>query len=92
MGIRHLAGLIVLLAAPTFGLADTLIIEGIENAASERPARGMTKGTVENRFGAPSVRRAAVGEPPISRWEYPGFVVFFEYDRVIHTVVKRGSS
>ena len=32
---------------------------------------------------------AAVGEPPISRWVYADFVVFFEYDRVIHAVIKR---
>ena len=29
----------------------------------------------------------AVGKPPISRWEYPGFVVYFEHDHVIHSVV-----
>lgn len=42
--------------------------------------------TVETRFGAPSQQQAAVGEPPITRWDYPGFVVFFEHDRVIHSV------
>jgi hypothetical protein len=34
-------------------------------------------------------KNVAVGEPPISSWEYPGMVVFFEYDRVIHAVMKR---
>jgi hypothetical protein len=42
--------------------------------------------TVEARFGAPSLQQSAVGEPPITRWDYPGFVVFFEHDRVIHSV------
>jgi hypothetical protein len=28
-----------------------------------------------------------VGKPPISRWEYPGFIVYFESDHVIHSVV-----
>jgi len=28
-----------------------------------------------------------VGKPPISRWEYPGFVVYFEHEHVIHSVV-----
>jgi hypothetical protein len=41
---------------------------------------------VEAKFGAPSRRVPAVGEPPITRWEYPGFVVYFERDRVIHAV------
>jgi hypothetical protein len=27
-----------------------------------------------------------VGKPPITRWDYPGFSVFFEGDRVIDTV------
>jgi len=42
---------------------------------------------VEKRFGAPTSRHPAVGQPPITRWDYPGFSVFFEYDRVIHAVV-----
>jgi hypothetical protein len=54
-----------------------------------KPTRGMTQASVEANFGAPTATRAAVGDPPISRWEYAGFVVFFEYDRVIHAVSKR---
>jgi hypothetical protein len=46
----------------------------------------MTMQKVEAAFGAPASRVPAVGNPPISRWEYPGFVVFFENDHVIHTV------
>jgi hypothetical protein len=30
-----------------------------------------------------------VGEPPISRWDYPAYSVFFEGPFVIHTVVVR---
>ncbi|MGH8231764.1 MAG: hypothetical protein ACRESY_08085 [Steroidobacteraceae bacterium] len=52
-----------------------------------RPSRGMTMQTVEHKFGAPQQRHEAVGEPPISRWDYQGFSVFFEKDRVIHSVV-----
>ena len=33
-------------------------------------------------------RVAAVGNPPITRWEYPSFVVFFENNIVLHSVVK----
>jgi hypothetical protein len=53
-----------------------------------RPARGMTMHAVEAKFGAPQERHPAVGQPPISRWDYPGFAVFFEHDRVIHAVVE----
>lgn len=52
-----------------------------------RPGRGMTMHAVETKFGAPQDRHPAVGQPPISRWDYHGFTVYFENDRVIHTVV-----
>jgi hypothetical protein len=51
----------------------------------------MTMHAVETKFGAPQERHGAVGEPPISRWDYPGFKVFFEKDRVIHAVVDPAS-
>ncbi|HXL97765.1 MAG TPA: hypothetical protein VN925_05275 [Steroidobacteraceae bacterium] len=56
-----------------------------------RPSRGMTMHAVEAKFGAPQQRHEAVGEPPISRWDYHGFRVFFEKDRVIHAVVDPAS-
>lgn len=55
-------------------------------AAVERPARGMSMHSVEARYGAPARRLDAVGQPPITRWEYPGFVVYFEHQIVIHAV------
>jgi hypothetical protein len=51
------------------------------------PARGMTMQQVASKFGDPVTKVPAVGKPPISRWEYPGFVVYFERDHVIHSVV-----
>src|ERR1700736_2836875 len=51
------------------------------------PARGMTMDQVSTKFGAPVSKTPAVGKPPISRWEYPGFVVYFEHEHVIHSVV-----
>ena len=63
----------------------------VRESAIARPSRGMTMQAVESKFGAPQERHAAVGEPPISRWDYPGFKVFFEKDRVIHAVVDPGS-
>jgi hypothetical protein len=50
------------------------------------PSRGLTMGQVEGRYGAPTNRIPAIGEPPISRWVYPSFVVYFEYNLVIHAV------
>jgi hypothetical protein len=70
--------------------ADTLQMEGTKPSMdSARPTRGMTQASVQSRYGTPVSRQAAVGEPPISRWDYQGFVVYFEHDRVIHTVAKR---
>lgn len=54
-----------------------------------KPTRGMSQARVEANFGAPQSTRPPVGDPPISRWEYADFVVFFEYDKVIHSVTKR---
>ena len=51
------------------------------------PTRGMTMDQVASKFGAPATKVPAVGKPPISRWEYPGFIVYFEHEHVIHSVV-----
>jgi len=52
-----------------------------------QPARGALMKTVEKQFGAPANRHPTVGKPPITRWDYPNFSVFFEGDRVIDSVV-----
>ena len=54
------------------------------------PKRGMTMQRVTEGWGEPRRRVAAVGQPPITRWQYDGFTVYFEHDRVIHTVIDRG--
>lgn len=60
-----------------------------DTMTGDRPSRGMSESSVESRFGAPVSKVAPVGDPPISRWEYADFIVYFEYDRVIHAVGKR---
>lgn len=52
----------------------------------DRPQRGMSQAQVEARFGAPEGREAPVGEPPISRWIYPEYTVYFEHQYVLHAV------
>jgi hypothetical protein len=69
--------------------ADTLLIQNLDadqTTVTERPARGSSMASVEARFGPPTTRSGAVGKPPITRWDYPGFAVFFEYDHVVHSV------
>ena len=90
-GMVRLAAL-VLLAAPALAGAQTLDMRGTagaEASSDARPTRGMTQDSVESKFGSPVEKAAAVGEPPITRWDYPDFIVFFEYDRVIHAVIRR---
>ncbi len=54
-----------------------------------RPSRGMSMAQVKQQFGEPQSTQPAVGQPPITRWEYKKFEVVFEYDKVIHSVVVR---
>lgn len=52
-----------------------------------RPTQGMSMALVEQKFGQPEEKSDAIGQPPITRWTYNDFVVFFEYNLVIHSVV-----
>ena len=81
----------------SLGLAMSVGAQNMDMSAADRsatfdaagkPTRGMTQDTVQANFGAPANTRAPIGDPPITRWEYPNFVVFFEYDKVIHAVSK----
>jgi hypothetical protein len=71
--------------------ADELAVAAPQAAPADMPARGMSMDKVQSRFGAPAQKLAAVGQPPITRWEYPSYVVYFEHQHVIHSVVKRPS-
>lgn len=51
------------------------------------PAKGMSMAQVERDFGAPNQKMAPVGDPPISRWVYEGYTVYFEHKYVIHSVM-----
>lgn len=52
------------------------------------PGRGMNMANVEEKFGSPETKYDEVGQPPITRWDYPTFSVYFEYQHVIHSVVR----
>src|SRR5690554_745684 len=68
------------LAAALLGLSSTLF------AAGTLPERGMTQDAVRAKFGAPKRQVAPVGNPPISRWVYDDFTVYFEGSISIHSV------
>ncbi len=73
--------------------ADELLLQGIAkeppNTAQglPRPKAGMRMDAVRRRFGKPKRVIAPVGKPPITRWVYDKYTVYFEGDRVIHSVV-----
>lgn len=84
MGLSGFAGL------AERGRAETIAVDhgiAVKESDIATPARGMTMDQVSAKFGAPASKVPAVGNPPISRWEYPGFVVYFEHEHVIHSVV-----
>ena len=62
--------------------------QGASKSSMERPRNGINKDAVAAKFGEPMGKKAAVGEPPISSWEYDQYIVYFEYDRVLHSVLK----
>jgi len=53
----------------------------------EKPQKGQSKADVEAQFGEPKDWTNAKGQPPISSWQYENFVVYFESDVVIHSVL-----
>ncbi|MGA8259423.1 MAG: hypothetical protein WB783_04340 [Arenicellales bacterium] len=53
------------------------------------PTNDMSMSKVRQTFGDPQKTWAAVGKPPITRWQYPQYVVYFENDRVITSVSGR---
>ena len=88
---RSLALLLALCATPL--LAETLVVGDqveLKAVTRELPQRGATMSSVEAKFGAPKLKHDAVGKPPITRWDYDGFSVYFEYQHVIHAVAFDG--
>ena len=85
------AGLAACAALAAFtARAETVVVNDkvtVQDSNVERPHRGMKMQQVESKFGEPTKRHATVGKPPITRWDYPQFSVFFEGYRVIHAVV-----
>ena len=90
INLRVVSAIALLVAFGAMANAETVNMEGATAGSNDgRPSRGMTQASVESKYGSPTSVNTPVGEPPITRWEYSDFVVFFEYDKVIHAVVKR---
>lgn len=71
--------------------ADVLLIEEVRQAdRMELPENGQAMDAVEARYGAPQNKRGPVGDPPITQWQYERWSVYFEYDKVLFTVLHPG--
>jgi hypothetical protein len=85
----NLAFTIGLALLPGFALADLTQTDGhiaLQASTVATPARGSSMSQVEAQYGAPQSKHAAVGKPPITRWDYANFSVYFENSRVLHAV------
>lgn len=91
LGILASATLITLMPA-TGTLAEQtrvpVMSQADRAAVGELPQPGQSKFQVRKAYGSPMQIEGPVGQPPITRWHYAQFIVYFEQDRVIHTVVK----
>jgi len=82
---------LILLASPALLPADVLLIELVRQAEGMAvPQNGQSKAGVEAAFGAPRDTTGPVGNPPITRWTYEHWSVYFEFDRVLFTVLNKG--
>jgi hypothetical protein len=95
---RYTLPLLAALAVGAAGLAtpahaDNLLIQRVQQEKSMHlPARGMSMAQVEQRYGAPQRKLAPRGgdtrrHPVINRWEYANFIVYFQGNHVIHSVL-----
>ena len=72
--------------------ADVLLIEEVRQAERmDLPENGQSMDDVRARFGDPASKNAAVGDPPITRWDYERFSVYYEYGLVLFTVLHKGA-
>ncbi len=85
----HRLALLVSLTLPFCAQADTLQIplgaQGTE-VSMDLPQRGESRRAVLERFGLADEEHPSVGQPPITRWDYRTFSVYFEYDHVVNSV------
>lgn len=76
-------------------VADVLAVPEEDPAgvpAVTLPAKGSTMAEVRSKYGEPRTKQPTVGgdspkHPPITRWDYDGFLVIFERDRVVDAVI-----
>ncbi|HUP92254.1 MAG TPA: hypothetical protein VM074_08405 [Solimonas sp.] len=91
-----LMSMVAVLGAAPMAHADVLAMPADPAVQVMRPSpsalKGMAMSEVRKEYGEPRVRHPARGgdtrkHPPITRWDYEGFSVFFERANVVDTVI-----
>ena len=85
----RILGLALLLVTTLSSQAQTLEIplgEQGDQQLTQLPQTGESRRNVLERFGLADQEHAPVGQPPITRWDYREFSVYFEYRHVIRSV------
>lgn len=82
---------IAVVFSATAAQAETVTLDRTVVRSADVPVRGLSMAQVERRYGAPVERLPTAGggkprQPPINRWRYNGYTVYFERERVIHSV------
>ena len=87
LATRNLLVCLLLLFAAS-AQAERVQIPGHYNAGESMvmPQRGTNMQQVLAEFGEPERRIDAIGEPPITTWDYGDFRVYFEYEIVLHSM------
>lgn len=101
MKLKFIVGTALLLALSIPALpvarAESLLLQNVERERSrDLPQRGLSMAEVERRYGAPLDKLPTAGggkprQPPINRWRYADYTVYFERERVIHAVANPAS-
>ncbi|MCL7745141.1 hypothetical protein LV476_09360 [Guyparkeria hydrothermalis] len=91
--LTHLNRLLATVAIVFAATAATSVVQAqTEDSATHQSVHGLTQNQVIARFGEPVKRFAAVpaqGEhptPPIIRWDYADFSIYFEKTIALHRV------
>jgi len=92
--IRYLVALLTFTFAPTTLLvaAEENIAQQVAESSQALPPNGMIGEQVLEQYGKPEKTSDTIGNPPITIWHYEDFSVYFEFDRVIHTVATASSA
>ena len=88
---RFLLAMILAFCVQTIS-ADVLLIDEVRQSGKmQLPLNGKTMADTEAKYGTPVKKHTAVGDPPITRWDYDKYNVYFEHDMVLFTVLNPGS-